>query len=121
MRRDFVANVSHEIKTPLTAIKGFVETLLQGSVDNPQEAERFLGIIKKHADRLSAIVEDLLSLSRIEQEDEGKTIEYESGYIKDVFQSAMQICDAKAQEKQIAIRPDRSSKPGKGKKVDLPA
>lgn len=106
MRRDFVANVSHEIKTPLTAIKGFVETLHQGSVDDPAEAERFLGIIKKHVDRLSTIVEDLLSLSRIEQEDEGKTIKLEDRYIKDVFQSAMQICDAKAQEKQIAIRPD---------------
>ena len=97
-----MANVSHEIKTPLTAIKGFVETLHQGSVDNPAEAERFLGIINKHVDRLSAIVEDLLSLSRIEQEDEGKTIELQSGYLKDVFQSAMQICSAKAQEKNIS-------------------
>jgi two-component system phosphate regulon sensor histidine kinase PhoR len=103
MRRDFVANVSHEIKTPLTAIKGFVETLHQGSVDNPDEAERFLGIIKKHVDRLSSIIEDLLSLSRIEQEDEGKTLELEDGYVKDVFQSAMQICRSKAEEKNIAI------------------
>jgi len=110
MRRDFVANVSHEIKTPLTAIKGFVETLHQGSVDDPAEAERFLGIIKKHVDRLSAIVEDLLSLSRIEQEDEGKTIELEDGYIKDVFQSAMQICLANAQEKNITIQPDCDEK-----------
>ena len=106
MRRDFVANVSHEIKTPLTAIKGFVETLHQGCVDDPAEAERFLGIIKKHVDRLSAIVEDLLSLSRIEQEDEGQAIELENGYIKDVFQAAMQICLAKAQEKNITIRPE---------------
>ncbi len=106
MRRDFVANVSHEIKTPLTAIKGFVETLLQGSVDNPEEAARFLGIIKKHVDRLSAIVEDLLSLSRIEQEDEGKTIELADGHIKDVFQSAMQICRSKAEEKNIALSPE---------------
>jgi two-component system phosphate regulon sensor histidine kinase PhoR len=104
MRRDFVANVSHEIKTPLTAIKGFVETLHQGSVDNPQEIERFLGIIKKHVDRLSAIVADLLSLSRIEQEDEGKTIEFEDGFIKDVFLSAIQICRSKAEEKNIAIQ-----------------
>lgn len=106
LRRDFVANVSHEIKTPLTAIKGFVETLHQGGVDKPEEAERFLGIIKKHVDRLSSIVEDLLSLSRIEQEDEGKTIELEDGYVKDVFQSALQICRPKAQEKNIAISPD---------------
>jgi two-component system phosphate regulon sensor histidine kinase PhoR len=106
MRRDFVANVSHEIKTPLTAIKGFVETLHQGGVDNPQEADRFLGIIQKHVDRLSSIVEDLLSLSRIEQEDEGKTIQQEKGYIKEVFNSAMQICRSKAEDKKITISPD---------------
>ena len=105
MRRDFVANVSHEIKTPLTAIKGFVETLHQGSVDNPEEANRFLGIIKKHVNRLSSIIEDLLSLSRIEQEDEGATIKLAEGYIKDVFQSAMQICRSKAEEKNITISP----------------
>ena len=105
MRRDFVANVSHEIKTPLTAIKGFVETLHRGNVNNPEEARRFLGIIQKHADRLSSIVEDLLSLSRIEQEDEGKTIKLEEGYVKDVFQSATQICRSKAEEKNITIRP----------------
>ena len=52
VRKDFVANVSHEIKTPLTAIKGFVETLSQGSVDKPGETERFLGIVQKHVDRL---------------------------------------------------------------------
>ena len=105
MRRDFVANVSHEIKTPLTAIKGFVETLHRGNVDDPQEAGRFLGIIQKHADRLSSIVEDLLSLSRIEQEDEGKTIKLEQGDVNDVFQSAMQICRSKAEAKNITFRP----------------
>ena len=103
MRRDFVANVSHEIKTPLTAIKGFVETLHRGNVDNPAEAQRFLGIIQKHADRLSSIVEDLLSLSRIEQEDEAKAIKLEEGHVKDVFKSALQICRSKAEEKRINI------------------
>ena len=103
MRRDFVANVSHEIKTPLTAIKGFVETLHRGNVDNPAEVQRFLGIIQKHADRLSSIVEDLLSLSRIEQEDETKAIVLENGLLKDVFKSALQICQPKAEEKKIKI------------------
>ena len=103
MRRDFVANVSHEIKTPLTAIKGFVETLRQGNVDNPAEAQRFLGIIQKHADRLSSIVEDLLSLSRIEQGDEVKVIKLDEGSIKDVFKTAIQICRPKAEEKNINI------------------
>ncbi len=67
MRRDFVANVSHELKTPITSIKGFVETLLDGAMENPQDAERFLGIIAKQAERLNAIIEDLLRLSAIEQ------------------------------------------------------
>jgi two-component system phosphate regulon sensor histidine kinase PhoR len=106
MRKDFVANVSHEIKTPLTAIKGFVETLHQGSVDKPEEAERFLGIIQKHVDRLSAIIDDLLSLSRIEQEDERQAIEFENKPIADIFRSAVQICRSKAEEKSIDIQID---------------
>ncbi|MDX1708246.1 MAG: ATP-binding protein [Desulfobacterales bacterium] len=103
MRRDFVANVSHEIKTPLTAIKGFVETLQQGKVDKKQEKERFLGIIQKHVDRLDAIIEDLLALSRIEQEDEKKEIRFESVKIADVFQAAIQLCLPKAEKQNIKI------------------
>jgi two-component system phosphate regulon sensor histidine kinase PhoR len=103
LRRDFVANVSHEIKTPLTAIKGFVETLHQGSVDNPEETARFLGIVRKHVDRLNSIITDLLSLSRIEQEDEARAIKFEVRHIREVFTTAMQICRSKAEQKQIEI------------------
>jgi two-component system phosphate regulon sensor histidine kinase PhoR len=103
MRRDFVANVSHEIKTPLTAIKGFVETLHQGKVDKPNEEKRFLGIIQKHVDRLNSIVEDLLTLSRIETEDELKEINSEEVKIIEVFQAAIQLCRLKAEEKKIRI------------------
>ena len=103
MRRDFVANVSHEIKTPLTAIKGFVETLLQGNVDQAEETERFLGIIQKHVDRLNSIIEDLLALSRIEQEDESKDINFRKVNIEDMFQAAIQLCRSKAEEKNIRI------------------
>jgi two-component system, OmpR family, phosphate regulon sensor histidine kinase PhoR len=67
IRRDFVANVSHELKTPITAIKGSVETLQSGVIDEPDSAQRFLEIIARQADRLNAIIEDLLALSRIEQ------------------------------------------------------
>jgi len=66
MRRDFVANVSHEIKTPITAIKGFAETLLGGAIDDKENAPRFLQTIKNHSERLNSLVEDLLTLSRIE-------------------------------------------------------
>ncbi len=67
MRRDFVANVSHELRTPVTSIKGFVETLMDGSDKDPADTARFMAIVSKHADRLNAIIEDLLFLSRIEQ------------------------------------------------------
>ena len=69
-RRDFVANVSHELKTPITSIKGFVETLLDGAMQEPENALSFLQIIARHADRLNEIIDDLLSLSRIEQDSE---------------------------------------------------
>jgi two-component system phosphate regulon sensor histidine kinase PhoR len=68
VRRDFVANVSHELKTPLTSIKGYVETLLDGAADEAAMRARFLEKIQKNADRLSHLVSDLLSLSRIESE-----------------------------------------------------
>ena len=103
IRRDFAANVSHEIKTPLTAIKGFVETLRHGSVKNPEEIERFLGIIEKHVNRLTAILEDLISLSRIEQDDEKKAIKLQKNPIKNVLQTAIGNCREKADLKDITI------------------
>ena len=66
VRRDFVANVSHEIKTPLTSIKGYVETLLGGALNDPVNNIRFLEKIDRNAARLTALVQDLLSLAKIE-------------------------------------------------------
>ncbi|MBI4839129.1 MAG: PAS domain-containing protein [Nitrospirae bacterium] len=66
VRKDFVANVSHEIKTPITAIKGFAETLMEGAICDKENAGRFLLTIRNHAERLNSLVEDLLTLSRIE-------------------------------------------------------
>jgi len=66
MRSDFAANVSHELKTPLTSIKGFVETLLEGAVEDSGTAKRFLEIIRIETDRLSRLINDILSLSEIE-------------------------------------------------------
>ena len=103
IRRDFAANVSHEIKTPLTAIKGFVETLRHGSVKSAEEIERFLRIIEKHVNRLTAILEDLISLSRIEQDDENKAIKLRKNPIKNVLQTAIGNCREKAHSKDITI------------------
>jgi len=66
IRTDFVANVSHEIKTPLTAIRGFSETLLEGAINDKENAVKFLQMIKNHSERLNSLVDDLLTLSRIE-------------------------------------------------------
>jgi two-component system phosphate regulon sensor histidine kinase PhoR len=66
VRRDFVANVSHEFRTPLTAIQGFAETLLAGAMNDPQHRERFLGIIVEHSRRLARLTEDLLMLSKMD-------------------------------------------------------
>ena len=69
MRSDFVANVSHELKTPLTSIKGFVETLLEGALDDKENNRNFLKIIHDHAERLNNLVDDLLSLSYLESKE----------------------------------------------------
>jgi two-component system, OmpR family, phosphate regulon sensor histidine kinase PhoR len=66
VRKDFVANVSHELRTPLTSIKGYAETICHGKLDGLAKAKSFAEIILKHANRLSALVEDLLSLTRFE-------------------------------------------------------
>src|SRR5688572_15955924 len=65
-RQEFVANVSHELRTPLSLIKGFVETLLEGAKDDPELAGRFLKTIEKHTDRLTYLIEDLLTISHLE-------------------------------------------------------
>ena len=103
MRQDFVANVSHEIRTPLTAIKGFVETLQSGAKDNPKEAARFLSIIDKNVNRLGAIIDDLLQLSRIEKDNEANLIQLTKTAVKNVIISSIKICKTEAEAKQIEI------------------
>ncbi len=103
IRRDFVANASHEIRTPVTAIKGFIETLLDGAMEDPEVANRFLGIIGKHSDRLNAIVEDLLNLSRIEREAESGEIVLEPGEIVDVVEEAVEACREAAEARGVTV------------------
>jgi two-component system phosphate regulon sensor histidine kinase PhoR len=104
MRSDFAANVSHEIKTPLTAIQGFVETLHHGNVDDPEEASRFLGIIHRHVLRLVDIIDDLMKLSRLEQDDEGKQLNIEPGRVRNMIADAVQMCGKKAADKRIDLK-----------------
>lgn len=102
-RRDFVANVSHELKTPITSIKGFVETLLAGALREPENAENFLRIIAQQTDRLNAIIDDLLSLSRIEQEAERGQIFLTEEKVKGVLEAALHVCETQTREKDIAL------------------
>ncbi len=103
MRREFVANVSHELKTPITAIKGFVETLIEGKNREPGETARHLDIVQRQADRLNAIVEDLLTLSRLEQDDRGEQVEFQLQAVHPILAGAVQACEVSAREKGIAV------------------
>jgi len=103
VRKDFVSNVSHELKTPITSIQGFVETLQDGALEQPQDARRFLGIIAKHTERLTLLIEDLLSLSRIEQSAEHGGIELERRSVRQVIESAVQLCQRKAEKHQVKV------------------
>jgi two-component system phosphate regulon sensor histidine kinase PhoR len=106
IRRDFVANVSHELRTPITSIKGFVETLLDGAINEPQEAQRFLKIIAGHTDRLMAIIEDLLSLSRLEEDGQTRNVAMEYLKVRPVLDSAVELSGPKAGDKKIKIEID---------------
>jgi two-component system phosphate regulon sensor histidine kinase PhoR len=102
-RRDFVANVSHELKTPITSIKGFVESLLAGAMHEPENALNFLNIIARQTDRLNGIINDLLSLSRIEQDAERGQIFLTTGRLKGTLQEALQVCEPKAAAQNITL------------------
>ena len=104
IRKDFVANVSHELKTPITSIKGFVETLLEGAMEDKEDLERFLTIISKQANRLNAIINDLLTLSRLEQEDEEREITRENTSMDDIVESAIEVCRNEADKKNMNIK-----------------
>ena len=103
MCREFVANVSHELKTPITSIKGFAETLRDGALDDPERAKKFLDIIASHAERISAIIEDLLHLSRIEQVYETQRVQMERCRVSELMEAAISLCEVKAREKRIEV------------------
>lgn len=106
VRKDFVANVSHELKTPITAINGFIETLQDGAINDLDQAKRFIDIIAKQTHRLSQIVEDLLSLSRLEQNDDHGSIEFSNSNIEEIIKAACEVCLLQAKEKNISFNID---------------
>ena len=106
VRRDFVANVSHELRTPITSIKGFVETLLEDGLDDQANAMRFLGIVLRQVNRLDAIINDLLLLSRTERGNEEQRIDTDAEPLVQVLHVAQETCEKKAQDKSIRIAVD---------------
>ncbi|WP_456384973.1 ATP-binding protein [Desulfolithobacter sp.] len=106
LRRDFVANVSHELKTPITAIRGYVETILEGALDSREDTRRFLEIVKRQTTRLEAIIDDLLTLSRIEDRSSKDDIKLSRMRIRPVLEAALQTCAVKAREKEVVVEID---------------
>jgi two-component system phosphate regulon sensor histidine kinase PhoR len=101
VRQDFVANVSHEFRTPLTAIQGFAETLLSGALDDPANRRRFVEIIREHATRLARLTEDLLKLSRIEA---GQLkLEFRPVSVTQLIESCVETAHLKAVPRQLAL------------------
>ena len=104
VRQDFVANVSHEFKTPLTAIQGFAETLLAGALEDPSNNRRFLEIIRDHATRLAGLTDDLLKLARIEA---GKLeVQFVSVGLLELVEGCAETTLLKSSRKQIAFEID---------------
>jgi two-component system phosphate regulon sensor histidine kinase PhoR len=101
VRRDFVANASHELRTPLAAIRGYAETLLDGALRDPARAQEFLGIIHHHAERLAALLDDLLSLSRLEAG--SQPLAHESVPLGSVAQRALDLVQPKAGARGVAL------------------
>jgi two-component system phosphate regulon sensor histidine kinase PhoR len=105
MRREFVANVSHELKTPVTSIKGFVETLMDNQED-PDVTRRFLEIVSRQTERLNAIIEDLMNLSRIERDSEHGDVTFERASVMQTIDAAILFCRAETESRKISVSVD---------------
>ncbi|MCA0969841.1 PAS domain-containing protein [Halobacillus litoralis] len=101
MRKDFVANVSHELKTPITSIRGFSETLLDGAMKDEKMLEQFLQIILKESGRLQSLIQDLLELSKLEREDFHLNIEPIE--IQKLLNDLIPIVEQQANQKDIKL------------------
>lgn len=101
VREDFVANVSHELKTPLTSIKGFIETLKDGAIEDEDVSYKFLDIIDVEVDRLNCLVDDLLLLSEIENKN--SNIVYEHFNVEEIVNDLFRVLNKIAKERNIVL------------------
>ncbi len=108
IRKDFVANASHELRTPLTMINGYIETLQDGLLDNPEFSRRCLDVMEKHGKRIARIVEDMLAISRLESSDALLKIEpfKVQDCIKDVLEHLTPIIEARQPRISLRFPPD---------------
>lgn len=102
VRKDFVANVSHELRTPITSIKGFSETLIDGAYKDEDTLLSFLEIMHKESNRLQTLVQDLLELSKIEQE--GFKIDLVPTLLLDIVKSSIEMTKIQIESKQMNIK-----------------
>lgn len=122
IKRDFVANVSHELRTPLASIKGYSETLLDGGMEDKSVLKNFLTIIDRHANRMTALIEDLLTLSMLESHQ--MPLNFEPLDIRNLLNSIIQGFEKQANDKGIALlvdimETDKSTQEIMGDKVRL--
>jgi two-component system, OmpR family, phosphate regulon sensor histidine kinase PhoR len=103
VRREFAGNVSHELRTPVTSIQGFVETLEDGALENPEDARRFLGIIRRQVARLNQLVTDILTLSSIEQDGKPRRLATAEEALADIVGEAVGVCADRAAAKQVEV------------------
>ena len=109
VRTDFAANVSHELKTPLTSIKGFVETLQEGALENPPMAQRFLRIIMMEVDRLTRLINDILSITKMES---GQTeVSNERVRIDQMMEDVAEMLSVHATEKGVELTVNQAKEP----------
>ena len=110
VRKDFVANVSHELKTPLTSIKGFVETLGDTGFEDEAESRRFLEIILRHSDRMNTIVDDLLVLSRLDERGIEGEVPMEETPVLGALERAVELNQVDAKEYGVQVAVDCSDR-----------
>ena len=109
VRTDFAANVSHELKTPLTSIKGFVETLQNGAIANPETSQKFLKIIMLEADRLTRLINDILSISKLESGSDSPPKEYVR--LDKMAHEISEMLSILASEKDVTITSRENTEP----------
>jgi two-component system phosphate regulon sensor histidine kinase PhoR len=101
VRKDFVANISHELKTPITAIQGFADTLLEGALDDRQHARKFLETIRANSQRINSLVDDLMTISKIEL---GVVrVEKTAIVFEDVADAVTAMLRSKAEQKNLTV------------------